>query len=464
MNKDPALSRSLLFAFALPAIMLGFTHAPEASVQGIYAKHAGLSLSAIASAMLLSRIFDAITYPLIGQLSDYSYRKTGSRKPWIAAGTVTIVIGLWFLYRPPANVTITYYTIWTIVTYIGWKLTEIPYGAWSYSLSGDYVQRARVQVWRSIAMLFGGMVFFIVPLATKALGLSTSTEMNLQTLSFAAVAIALCVPLLNTFSMLRVPDGAAPPPPPQNAVGIGDLRGILRAITQNRAMLHLLSAFVPVTFICAMAVAVNYLFVDTYLHLSEQLPTIMLVATPCALLGLPFWGWVFMKFERHRAWAVSLILSGVAYSFISFAPIGQDGFWIVAVANAVTNFCLMATAIAVPSMMGDIVDDERLRSGEDRGGLYSAVSAFTSKSMAGIAGATGLFLLDALGFEASATTQTSEGAFAIKLIAAWVPVLGLVCGAVLIWRFPIDRARQEATRLALEARRVPAASTADPAG
>lgn len=463
MNKEPALSRSLLFAFALPAIMLGFTHAPEASVQGIYAKHAGLSLSAIASAMLLSRIFDAVTYPLIGQLSDYTYRKTGSRKPWIAAGTVTTVIGLWFLYRPPADVTITYFTIWTIVTYVGWKLTEIPYGAWSYGLTGDYVQRARVQVWRSIAQLFGGMVFFVVPLAAKALGLSESSEMNLRTLSFSAVAIALCVPLFTSFSLMRVPNGEAPLPA-KNAVGVGDWRGIVRAIGQNKAMLHLLSAFVPVTFIMAMAVAVNYLFVDSYLHLSEQLPTIMLIATPCALLGLPFWGWAFIRFERHRAWAVSLVLSGVAYSFVSLAPVGESGLWIVIAANAVTNFCLMATAIAVPSMMGDIVDDERLRSGEDRGGLYSAVSSFTSKSMAGIAGAVGLFLLDLLGFDATASVQTAEGAFAIKLIAAWVPVLGLACGAALIWHFPITRARQEATRLALEARRAETAGAADAVG
>lgn len=451
MNKDPVLKRGLLFAFSLPAIMLGFTHAPEASVQGIYAKHAGLSLSALAGAMLLSRILDAITYPLIGQLSDLTYRKTGSRKHWIAAGTVVTVIGLWFLYRPPPEVSITYYTIWMIVTYVGWKLTEIPYGAWSFSLSGDYVQRARVQVWRSIAMLFGGVAFFLVPIASKSLGLAATTEMNLQTLSFAALAVAVCVPLLNAWSLTRVPDGDAPLPG-KNAVGIGDWRGVIRAITQNRAMLHLLSAFVPVTFICSMAVAVNYLFIDAYLGLAEQLPTIMLVGTPCALLGLPFWGWIFQKFERHRVWAVSLVLSSLAYSVIGFAPTGKEGFLLVATMNAVTNFCLMATAIAVPSMMGDVVDDERLRTGEDRGGLYSAVSAFIGKSMAGVAGAAGLFLLDVLGFSATAPVQSVQGAFAIRLIAAWVPTLGMVFGAALIWRFPITRARQEATQAALRLR------------
>lgn len=451
MNKDPVLKRGLLFAFSLPAIMLGFTHAPESSVQGIYAKHAGLSLSALAGAMLLSRILDAITYPLIGQLSDFTYRKTGSRKHWIAAGTLVTVVGLWFLYRPPANVSITYYTVWMIVTYVGWKLTEIPYGAWSFSLSGDYAQRARVQVWRAIAMLLGGVAFFVVPLASKSLGLTTTTEMNLQTLSFAALAVIVCVPLLNAYSLARVPNGDAPLPS-KNAVSIGDWRGVLSAITKNRAMLHLLSAFVPVTFICSMAVSVNYLFLDAYLGLSEQLPKIMLVGIPCALLGLPFWGWIFQKFERHRVWAISLVLSSLAYSVIGFAPTGGTGFLIVVVANSITSFCLMATAIAVPSMMGDIVDDERLRTGEDRGGLYSAMSAFTNKSVAGVASAAGLFLIDVLGFSATAPVQTTDGAFGIRLIAAWLPTVGMVLGAALIWGFPINRAKQEETRRALQLR------------
>ncbi|MGH8506048.1 MAG: MFS transporter, partial [Stenotrophobium sp.] len=70
MNIDTPLRRSMLFAFALPGVMQGFMHAPEAQVQGIYARYAGLPLVALATALLLTRLLDGITYPLIGYLTD----------------------------------------------------------------------------------------------------------------------------------------------------------------------------------------------------------------------------------------------------------------------------------------------------------------------------------------------------------------------------------------------------------
>ncbi|RYD45621.1 MAG: hypothetical protein EOP63_00710 [Sphingomonadales bacterium] len=121
-----------ILLFALPALLVGFMHGPEQQIQGIYAKYAGLALSALAAATLLTRAFDAITYPLIGYLSDLTYARTGTRKPWVAGGALFSAFGVWFLYRPPADAGIVYYGVWTAVTYLGWKVAEIPYQAWSY--------------------------------------------------------------------------------------------------------------------------------------------------------------------------------------------------------------------------------------------------------------------------------------------------------------------------------------------
>ncbi len=209
MSDKSALSRRLLLAFSLPAVMQGLMHAPEFQVQGIYAKYTGLSLTALAGAVLLTRMFDAVTYPLIGHWSDASFRRSGSRKPWIAAGTMVTVCGIWFLFRPPQGPSIIYYTVWAMVSYVGWKLTEIPYAAWSLGLTRDYVQRTRVQVWRAMAVMFGALVFFVVPFAAKALGFTDSTELNLQTLSLTAVLVLVCVPLINLYALARVPNGEA---------------------------------------------------------------------------------------------------------------------------------------------------------------------------------------------------------------------------------------------------------------
>ena len=92
------LKRGLLLAFTLPTLVLGITHGPEGQIQAIYAKHAGIALTAIALAVLLTKLFDAITYPLIGYWSDRTYARSGSRKSWVIAGTIASALGVWFLW------------------------------------------------------------------------------------------------------------------------------------------------------------------------------------------------------------------------------------------------------------------------------------------------------------------------------------------------------------------------------
>ena len=74
--------RTLLF-FAGPSIVLGLTGTASGSIlAGVYAKNFDISLTALGTAMLVARIFDAITDPLIGYLSDRTRTRLGPRKPW----------------------------------------------------------------------------------------------------------------------------------------------------------------------------------------------------------------------------------------------------------------------------------------------------------------------------------------------------------------------------------------------
>jgi GPH family glycoside/pentoside/hexuronide:cation symporter len=444
------LRSSLLFGFSLPAFMLAFMQAPESMVQGIYAKHGGVPLTALAGAILLTRVLDAVTYPLIGYLCDLTAARTGSRKPWIAAGTLVTVIGLWFLFRPPPGVGAVYFGCWLMVAYIGWKLTEIPYTAWSYALSSDYAQRARIQIWRGVANLVGNIAFFAVPYAAKALGLSQSTELDFHTLSLTAVVIVLLVPLLNAWCLLRVPDGETGVALPRMRPA-GGLREMWTSVAGNGPLLRLLLAYVPVGICSGMALAVTYLYFDVYLHQSEQLPLLQILSLAVTLLGLPFWGWICMRFERHRVWAVSLVLGALLYAAQSAVPPGPAALVPLLVLYPATLFVLVAIGVTVPAMTGDIVDYGKLAFGQDRAGIYAAVFAFLSKSMGGLSAAAGLAIVGAFGFDATAAAPSAAGIVGLKLVYVWIPSLALLAAAAVIWNFPLDRARLRQIHAALAA-------------
>jgi Na+/melibiose symporter-like transporter len=433
------LPLATILLFALPALLVGFMHGPEQQIQGIYAKYAGLALAALAMATLLTRAFDAVTYPLIGYLSDLTYARTGTRKPWVAGGALFSAFGVWFLYRPPEGAGIVYYGIWTAVTYLGWKIAEIPYQAWSYALTRDYADRARLQAWRAMAQLLGGMIFFATPALAKALGMTQSRDLGFPALSVTAVLCAILVPLAAILVIWRVPEGNVPPPSAEARQRYGLVHSV-RAVLNNRPMMWLIGAALPIAILSGMAMGVMFLFLDVYLQLGENYPTVQLAAAPMALIGVPFWGFLGVKFERHRVVAVSLILASISYLGLSFISPGPMAFTLALIFYPLTVLALLGIVVLFP-MLGDIADYGRLQTGEDLSGLYTAVFNFVQVSLRTVSSAGGIALVGWMGFDATATVQSGAGELAIRLAAVILPAIGLGFAGVLFWGFPLTRAR-----------------------
>ena len=138
---DNDLSLFHCLSYCAPAISVFWIYAPVTILQGIYAKYYGFSLTTIAAIILVARLFDAITDPLIGYFSDRYYRRTGSRKPFVLAGGLLLIISSYFLYIPfgvdtasimsgnslegPA-VSVVYFTTWFLLFYLAYTLFEIP--------------------------------------------------------------------------------------------------------------------------------------------------------------------------------------------------------------------------------------------------------------------------------------------------------------------------------------------------
>ncbi|WP_432838183.1 MFS transporter [Dactylosporangium sp. CA-092794] len=435
------LRRDLLIAFTLPTGILGVMHGPEGLIQGVYAKHAGISLGALALALLLTKVFDAVTYPLIGYLSDRTYVRTGSRASWLIAGTALSVVGVWFLLRPPSDVNVWWFGIWMAVTYLGWKVIEIPLQAWSYVLTGDYKQRARVQGWRGMAQIIGQLLFFLLPVLAMQIGVSATTEVDFGSLGLVAIVCAVALPLATLLLIVRVPAKvvvrSAPTGPTRPRLR---LRQLWHAVRQNPPLLRLLVAFLPVNLLTGMSSGLAYLYLDVYLGLGEALPAILGTALLTAIIGIPVWTALSGRFERHRVWAIALVLGGVVCALFALIPPG-DGAAIAAFVLYPIVTLVLAGSVAVYAMSADIVDYGRLHTGEDHGGLYGSMFAFLQKSIMGVASALGLAVVAAFGFDATAATQTVSAVIGVKLGFAIAPALGLLGAAAIIWNYPLGRAK-----------------------
>lgn len=448
----PPLRRDLLVAFALPTVILGIMHGPEGLIQGVYAKHAGISLGALAVALLLTKMFDALTYPLIGYLSDLTYARTGSRRGWLIAGCAMSVAGMWFLLRPPTDVDVVYFGIWMAVTYLGWKVMEIPIQAWSYGLSTDYGQRARVQGWRGMAQVIGQLLFFVLPFLALQLGLSSSSEIDFDSLGVVAVICAVALPLATLIFVLRVPSrGVERPIVPVVREPRHRLRDLWDAIRHNPPLLRLLAAFLPVNLLTGMSSGLAYLYMDVYLGVGAELPAIMGLGLLMSIVGIPIWSALSARFERHRVWAVALILGGIACAAFALVPPGPAAAAACFALFPIVTLVLVGS-IVVYTMSADIVDYGRLHTGQDHSGLYGSMFAFLQKSMIGVAGALGLAFVSGFGFDATADVQTTPAVIGVTLGFAIIPALGLLAAAAIIWNYPLDRTAIQEVQAALAER------------
>lgn len=109
-------------------------------------------------------IFDIITDPLVGYLSDHTQSRWGRRFPWMATGAVVMAAGMTGMFAVPAGLGIAGNLTWVIgffaMATIGFTMVAVPYGAMAGEITQNPRERSAMTAWRmgfaSIGILVGG--------------------------------------------------------------------------------------------------------------------------------------------------------------------------------------------------------------------------------------------------------------------------------------------------------------------
>jgi Na+/melibiose symporter-like transporter len=103
------------------------------------------------------------------------------------------------------------------------------------------------------------------------------------------------------------------------------------------------------------------------------------------------------------------------------------------------------SSILLRAMMSDVIDVDRLETGQDRSGLYFALLTLTAKIGLAAPLIIAYPVLSAIGFNA-AGTNAPEAISVLAGIYIFVPLAVNVIGIVVMRRFPIDAAQQALMR------------------
>ena len=439
-------SSAQAIAYALPMISVAFLLGPIVIVQGIYAKYFGLSLTAIGTVILVARLFDAVTDPLIGFFSDKYQVRTGSRKVFVASGGVLFIISSYFLYTPNENVSAAYFLSCLLAFYFSWTLFEIPHLAWGAELASNSQSRNRIYSFRLCGLFIGQLLFYFVPL----LPLFKTNEFTPQTLMWSVFAAGLIMLPFLYICIKSAPDGIRKP------ILLDQQRykmwPLLVTIVTNKPFLVFVVMFSFVGVGLGMWFTLFFIYVDSYLGVGNKLALVYIISTSISILTIGVWSALAARWGKKSTWGIAVAFIAVGLSCAGSILPGEGSFIPLLVVNIFVALGFAAYSILVPSMLADIIDYGTLKSGIELGGTYFSVFTLMGKITMAIGGALGLFIAGGYAFDPAASTHTSDAVFGLRLAISWFPALIVMLALVFVALTPINARRHAIVSRCLNSR------------
>lgn len=438
------LSRKTLFYYGLADMPIQMAGIPVAAfIPNYYGQDLGLSIAAVGTIWLLTRLFDAVSDPLVGWLSDRTDTRWGRRRVWMVAAVPVMMLAIYKLFMPVAPVTELYLLGWLVMLWVGWTMLFIPYYAWAAELSPDYNERTRITGWRAWIGMAANVFSKIIPVLAIFFFSYGGTE---ETLFLIGMMTIILLPITVGLTVFNVEESRD-----YKKTQIPLIPG-LKMMMKNGPFKRLVLAFFINQLGSAISTALVVFFIRNVLQEEQSSIVMLLVYYGFNLAGIPFWIWFSSVVGKHRAWCIGLFVFSCFQ--MMYLALGAGDFYMMLPITAVTGFLGGSFWVIPNSMKADVIDVDRLETGEDRAAWYFAVWSFTTKLALSVGPWLALTLLAILGYDSAAGPANSEdGLLGLKLLFCLGPATGFVLAGLIAWNHPLDEKRHKEIRALLAEKR-----------
>ncbi|MCI4643595.1 MAG: MFS transporter [Hyphomonadaceae bacterium] len=168
MIAAPRLSAVRLTAFSLGSIGTGlFSTTPAVLLLYYMTQLLGVSGALAGTALLIPKLWDMVTDPFVGVLSDRTRTPFGRRRPFLLAGALLTPLGLAALFAVPDGLgqlaTFWYIVIVYTLSATAYSLFSVPYITIPAELSDDGDERTRIMSYRTAFVMLGVLVGSALP-------------------------------------------------------------------------------------------------------------------------------------------------------------------------------------------------------------------------------------------------------------------------------------------------------------
>jgi len=404
---------------------------------------AGLRPELAGLVQLIGRGVDAFTDPMMGRISDLSRWKLGRRRPFFLLGAIPFGLSFALLWTSPGGSQtelFVYYTALYVLLSMSMTVLAVPYLALLPEMATGYDARTSLHTYRNYGSVLGISAAIAFRPVAEALGGGPSG----YALAGILYGVGAALPWLAVFgaSWERADFQS-------RATALSFREGIL-LLARHANFRRLTGLYLCSRITMDIAGAMLILYFSFVVGRSSDFEFTMGLFLAAVVCSLPVW----LAISRHTDKS-TLFLVGSVWWFLSFGLIylADPGWprWLLIGLAPIGGIGFAVVDLMAWSMLGEVVDEDDLATGERREGVYNGAFMFVRKLAGSIAVALALAILGWLGFEQD-SEQSETVLTAIRLLTTLAPALFLTAAVAFAWGYPLTRERHSEIVAALEAR------------
>ncbi|OZA93458.1 MAG: hypothetical protein B7X57_04965 [Erythrobacter sp. 34-65-8] len=413
----------------------------------------GLAPAAVGLMLLLTKLVDAVTDPMMGALADRTRTRWGRYRPYLLWGAIPLGITGTAVFAAPASLSTGETLVWAYATYtlamLAYTMVNVPYGGLLGVISPKASERASVAAYRMVFSSLAGIAIGVLG-TTLVRELGGGDEARGIFLTMACIAAVGTACILVTFATTR----ERIPHPAVNGSVLGDMSALVRT---GPWLAVAAAAILGVLAIASRAGSALFWF--KYVAGDDGTPVLLfldrvaLFYTALALgqvTGVIAGNLLQRRFEKR-----DLVIAAGALKVIGivvFYLVPLDAVWWQTLAQLVVGIGFGVLMVLAFAMFTDIAEYVDWKTGLQMTGLVVSASIFAVKAGVAFGSAVPGFLFSATGFVAG-VSQSPEALLGIEFAFALVPVMALLPAAIAMLFYRLDRATVAQLETELAARR-----------
>jgi glycoside/pentoside/hexuronide:cation symporter, GPH family len=404
----------------------------------------------------LPRLFDAITDPIMGYISDNTKSRFGRRKPYIFIGAILsglLFMQLWQLNPDNSqSYNFWYFLIFSMIYLIGNTMFSTPLIGLGYEMTSDYNERTRLM---GFSQTIGQIAWMIVPWFWVIIADPNLFETQAQGVHQLAVVVGGVCMIFGIMPALFCKEIDQSNLSNRADLSFRSIFSNLKDLLKNMALIAKNKSFARLcgaTFLVfngfQMVASFSYFIIVFHMFSGDYgaagtwpawFSTISALLT--AFLIIPVITWMSNRWGKRKAFIIATVLSIIGY-LLKWWGFNPENPWMIFMPIPLMVFGIGGLFTLMMSMTADVCDLDELNNGMPRKeGTFGAIYWWMVKLGQGIALVLGGLVLKTVGFDQNVAIQSAETLINLRIADIVIPAVTAGLAIWVMWGYDLTEAK-----------------------